>query len=181
MVELHQMRPPVGFFALSLGLGLAACSSNNDTSAAPGSNSAGADSPVVSCAADPRAETFKENLTQQGDSLKSKKPGFSFVLVKGTDEPPAVENQSWTLKILDANGKPVTDAQVTLPSGNARPADPWMPDHGHGSVGAAKSNGDGTYTISNLYFFMAGIWSTYISATSGSTTDSTTFTFCVGG
>ena len=35
--------------------------------------------------------------------------------------------------------------------------------------------------IGDLNFFMGGVWSTYISATTGSMTDSTTFTFCVGG
>ena len=94
--------------------------------------------------------------------------------------PPAVDNNTWTLKILDASGQPVKDAVLTFPK-QSHPSDPWMPDHSHGAVPAkAVNNNDGTYTVAPLYFFMGGIWSTYISAQSGSVTDSTTFTFCVG-
>jgi YtkA-like protein len=175
-IELTQMRSAAGIVGLSLGLGLGGCSSSNGASPPTDGNSPATDAEVT-CSKDPRAEVFMENLTHKGDAHQ-----LSFVLTKATIEPPATGNNSWTVKIVDANGQPVKDAKVSLPGGiNGRPADPWMPDHGHGSVGAAMSNGDGTYTIAPLYFFMAGIWSTYLSATTGSTTDSTTFTFCIGG
>jgi hypothetical protein len=94
--------------------------------------------------------------------------------------PLAVDNNMWTLKILDASGQPVKDATLSFPK-NGHPGDPWMPDHTHGTTPAkAKNNMDGTYTITPLYFFMGGVWSLFISATSGSVTDTTTFTFCVG-
>ena len=85
MVELREMRPAVAFLAVTLGIGIGACSSSDGTS----TDSA----PVVTCSKDPRAETFKENLTHPGDNIKKKMPGLTFVLAMATDEPPAVENQ----------------------------------------------------------------------------------------
>ncbi len=41
------------------------------------------------------------------------------------------------------------------------------------------SNGGGNYTVSNLYFFMPGVWMTTFTSTSPS--DSAKFFFCVPG
>jgi hypothetical protein len=178
MAELWRARPVTCFVKLSLlvglgaGLGgLAGCSSNSETSA-------GTDA-AIGCAGDPRTEAFTPNLTHKGMG------GLSFVIAGSNFDPPAVDNNTWTLKILDASGQPVKDAVLTFPAASnpagSTPSDPWMPDHTHGALPAKSvNNGDGTYTIAPLYFFMGGVWSTYISATSGSVTDSTTFTFCVG-
>ena len=130
---------------------------------------------TIGCAGDPRGETFALNMTHKGDSGM-----LSFVIAKANFIPPAVAVNSWTIKILDASGQPVSNATLAFPK-NDHPADPWMPDHSHGAVPArAVNNNDGTYTVTPLYFFMAGIWATYIQATVGSVTDSTTFMFCVG-
>jgi len=62
--------------------------------------------------------------------------------------------------------------------------DPFMPDHGRGtSVHAeAASNGDGTYTIVPLYFFMPGVWRiTFTNAADAGPSDSAAFFFCVPG
>ncbi len=167
MVELTQMRPAAGFLALSLGLGLAACSSGSG---------GGTETEAVGCATDPRVQTLTEGMTHKGDSGK-----FSFTITKADYMPPAAETNIWTVEILDANGKAVKDATLTFPA-NGHPSDPWMPDHPHGDIPAkAVNNNDGTYTVSPLYFFMGGVWSTYILAQSGSITDGTTFTVCVGG
>ncbi len=153
--------------------GLGGCSSSG--SEAPGSNGSQltADG-SVGCTTDPRAEDFTPNLTHKGDSGM-----LSFVIVSANDNPPAVDDNTWRLKILDANGQAVKDAVLSFPA-TVHPSDPWMPDHSHGALPAkAVNNNDGTYTIAPLYFFMGGIWSTYIQANVGSVTDSTTFTFCV--
>jgi hypothetical protein len=144
MVELNRMRQAVGFFALSLGLG--ACSSSNASSAddAGGADNGGA----VGCAKDPRVETMMVNLTHEGDNLKKKMPGLSFVITKADFIPPAAENNTWTLKILDANGQPTKGAVVTFPILEGRPSDPWMPDHSHPAAHAAATpNADGTFTV----------------------------------
>ncbi len=167
MVELTQMRPAAGFLALSLGLGLAACSSGSGT---------GTETEAVGCATDPRVQTLTEGMTHKGDSGK-----FSFTITKADYMPPAAELNTWTVQVLDTNGAAVKDATLTFPA-NGHPSDPWMPDHPHGDNAPMYTNNhDGTYTINQLYFFMGGVWSTYIHAESGTTTDSTTFTVCVGG
>ena len=160
--------------ALSFGvaLGIPGCSSGDPTAPSPGSSS---DSDTIGCTNDPRGEDFTPNLTHKGDSGM-----LSFVIAGSNFSPPAIDDNSWTLKVLDASGQPVKDADLTFPKG-VHPSDPWMPDHPHGAHAAmAVNKHDGTYTVEPLYFSMGGIWSTYVAATSGSVTDSTTFTFCVG-
>jgi hypothetical protein len=152
-------------------LGVLACSSSSDPTAPPPSSVTG----TVGCANDPRGEEFTADLTHKGDS-----GALSFVLAASNFSPPAVDDNSWTIKVLDASSQPVKDAVLTFPVQPGAPSDPWMPDHSHGAhPAAAVNNHDGTYAVDPLYFSMAGIWSTYIEATSGSVTDSTTFTFCV--
>jgi YtkA-like len=180
MAEQTRTRLVPGFITLSLLAtigaalgGLGGCSSNSEAS---GSNSSdvGATDASIGCTSDPRGEDFTLNLTHKGDSGM-----LSFVIVGANDIPPAVDNNTWTLKILDANGQAVSDAVLSFPA-TVHPSDPWMPDHSHGALPAkAVNNKDGTYTVAPLYFFMGGIWSTYIQANVGSVTDSTTFTFCV--
>ncbi len=193
MAEQTRTRSVAGLIAVPLCLAVGAvvgCSSNgnaNPPAGNGGSSGGGGTSDAsqvdstdaaITCTNDPRAEKFALNMTHKGDNEAG--PNLSFVIVGATDNPPAVDNNTWTLKILDASGQPVKDAVLTFPKGQ-HPSDPWMPDHTHGALAAkAVNNGDGTYTVKPLYFFMGGIWSTYISATSGSVTDTTTFTFCIG-
>ncbi len=151
-------------------LGVLACSSSSDPTAPPPSSQTG----TIGCANDPRGEEFTADLTHKGDSGT-----LSFVIAASNFSPPAIGDNTWTLKVLDGSGQPVKDANLTFPSGG-HPSDPWMPDHPHGAhLAGAVNNHDGTYAVWPLYFSMGGIWSTYISAQSGSVTDSTTFTFCV--
>jgi hypothetical protein len=180
MAEQKRTRPVAWFIKLSLCAGIGAalgglggCSSNSEAPAGSGST---AGDGSIGCASDPRGEDFTPDLTHKGDMGM-----LSFVIAGSNFTPPAVANNSWTLKILDASGQPLKDAVLSFPK-LMRPSDPYMPDHSHGAYPAAYTNNhDGTYTVTPLYFFMGGIWSTYIQATSGSSTDSTTFTFCVGG
>jgi hypothetical protein len=179
MAEQRRTRPVTWFIKLSLCAGIGAalgglggCSSNSNPAST--ADSAGSDA-SIGCASDPRAEDFMTNMTHKGPM------GLSFVIVASNFDPPAVDNNTWTLKILDTSGQPVKDAVLSFPPPPMRPSDPYMPDHSHGALPAkAVNNNDGTYTVAPLYFFMGGIWSTYIQATVGSITDSTTFTFCVG-
>jgi hypothetical protein len=174
MIELKRMRPAVGFLALSLGIGVVACSSSSSS----GDDNTGTGTQAVGCSTDPRVETMVPNLTRQGDNLKKGMPGLTFVIAKADYIPPATANNTWTLKVLDMSGQPMNDAVLTFPLAG-HPSDPWMPDHSHPDTHAmAVNNHDGTYTVSPLYFFMAGVWSTYIQAQVGSTTDTTTFTVC---
>jgi hypothetical protein len=190
MAELMRTRPVARLVTMFVALGAATaltgvsgCSSGSEASSTNGANvtagdggDQGSTDASIGCATDPRGEAFTPNLTHKGDSGM-----LSFVIAGSNFSPPAIDDNSWTLKVLDASGQPVKDAVLTFPVDLAvRPSDPWMPDHSHGAVHAmGVNNMDGTYTIAPLYFFMGGIWKTYIVATSGSVTDSTTFTFCV--
>jgi hypothetical protein len=177
MAEQTWPRSVTGLIAMSLclGSGTLGCSSNSETSAGQDPGDAGLDDVTISCANDPRVQPFMLNMTHKGDSGM-----LSFVISGATFNPPAIDNNTWTLKILDSSGQPVKDAMLTFPKG-PHPSDPWMPDHTHGALPAkAVNNMDGTYTVMPLYFFMGGVWSTAMSATTGSLTDTTTFTFCIG-
>jgi hypothetical protein len=187
MAELSGTRPVVRFvtgsFCLACATALAGsgCSSGSASGGSGMGNSVDPDGGIdpgsdssIGCAGDPRGEKFALNMTHKGDSGM-----LSFVIAGSNFTPPAVDDNSWTIKVLDASGQPVKNATLTFPN-NGHPSDPWMPDHSHGAhPAAAVNNHDGTYAVDPLYFSMAGIWSTYIEATSGSVTDSTTFTFCV--
>jgi hypothetical protein len=162
----------VSFVSLVSLVGRAAdCSSG---SAAPGQPDAAApaDGDIVGCLTDPRDDTYAPDLTKPGQS-----GSFQFVLVSADPAPPATLTNTWTVKLL-SGGAPVTGATFSW-----GPKSLWMPDHGHGSTATpqVQDNGDGTYTLTPLYFFMAGLWQVTLTAQSGGTTDTAVFSFCVQG
>ena len=129
----------------------------------------GPDAGVVGCETNPAAQTYVAGMKQAGDGNK-----LSFVLVSSDPAPPLRGTNVWEVKVLDANGQPVTGATLT--------ATPFMPEHGHGSQVVPTISADGQqYKVSNLYLFMPGLWKVTLQATQGSTTDSAAFTFCVAG
>jgi hypothetical protein len=173
--------------------GAIACSS---TSAAPptGGNATDAsptDTGVEDCSTDPLALSYAPNMQQAG-----KAGALKFVLVKSSnvseqgqmvDGAPVVGTNTWVIKVLDQNGAPVTGAMFPpesgWPAGWPVGVYPYMPHHGHGSSSwpMVTDNMDGTYTIANLYLFMAGLWQVTINTKSGTSTDSAVFGFCVQG
>jgi hypothetical protein len=126
----------------------------------------------VGCAADPRVATY-----EPGVFAESQDQTLRVVLDDSEPGPPIVGMNTWTVRVEDAGGAPVTGASMTVA--------PFMPDHGHGSplVPTATANSDGSYTISPLYFFMPGVWRVGITvSTSDASLPSTAdFFFCVGG
>jgi hypothetical protein len=98
---------------------------------------------------------------------------FTFILESAQTAPPEVDSNTWVIKVVDAQGQPVTNA--TFPTIKT-----WMPLHGHSSsvLPTVMSNGDGTYVVS-LYLFMQGLWQITFTAQAGSATDSAMFTFCI--
>jgi hypothetical protein len=152
----------------ALSAGVAACSSNSAGPADPQDSGAADGGNVVGCD-DPKEETYSANMQQAGASSV-----FTFVLVSSDPAPPANDNNTWVVQLLDASGKPITDATFT--------AKATMPTMTHGTTPVTiMSNGDGTYTFTPLYFFMAGLWQVAITATSGAQKDTTSFYFCVAG
>jgi hypothetical protein len=126
----------------------------------------------VGCATDPRVSAYGP-----GAAVESQDQSIRVVLVATDPAAPLVGMNTWTVRVEDASDAAVSDASLTVA--------PFMPDHGHGSplVPVATSNGDGTYAIAPLYFFMPGVWRIGITVSSSDASPSSTvdFFFCVGG
>lgn len=144
---------------------VAACSSNKD---APGGDAGEDSADLVGCD-DPRVQTYAANMQVPGAGKV-----FTFVLVSSNPSPPADETNTWTLQILDASGNPVNGVTGT--------ATPTMPFMSHGTIPVDwTAAGNGTYTLTPLYLFMAGFWEVAITAEAGGKTDSASFYFCIPG
>jgi hypothetical protein len=144
-----------------LALALAACGGS--------SNGGSADSgDVVNCQADSRVLTYSPPVT-----IDSQAKTWKFTLKQSSPAPPARGTDTWNVHVTDANGTALSNLTLT--------AKPFMPDHGHGPAvtPAVANNGNGDYTVTNLYFFMAGVWQ--VTFTAQGSTDSAVFTFCVPG
>ena len=115
-------------------------------------------------------DSYDANLPKAGNAGQ-----IQFVLMNAQPAPPAKGNNTWTLKLLDATGAPIQNATFAIKT--------WMPMMRHGSSIAPRqaANADGTYSISNLYLIMDGIWQVTFTAQSGSMKDTAMYTFCVGG
>jgi hypothetical protein len=161
---------------LSCVAGVAACSSSSGGTGTTGSSTNAANCPTWNDTAD-ALMAYSPDMSQLGESKV-----FNFVLVDANPSPPDLANMTWTLKILDASGQPVKDATFTSPGAGVPAIKTWMPQHGHPStaVPVPTNNGDGTYTISNVYLYMAGVWQVTFNVTAGSMSDSGMFTFCMG-
>lgn len=150
---------------------LAGCSTS---SGSPGSPiDAGTSDSVVSCQNDSRVDQYVANLAKA-----SSDGALKVTLVSSDPAPPAVGTNTWTIKVTDGTGAPMSNAPIKL--------DPFMPDHGHGtSVEAGiAAQPDGAYTITNLYLFMPGVWRLTFSlpgAPDAGPGPSVQFFFCVSG
>ncbi len=141
---------------------IAGCSSQS-------SNPDGGD--VIDCRDDTRVATYAPNLF-----VFSAAHTMRFTLVQANPAPPAQGINTWTLRVADSSGQALPNLALSV--------DPFMPDHGHGSSVRAQANpnGDGTYTITPLYFFMPGVWRiTFTNTVDAGIGDSAVFFFCVPG
>lgn len=155
----------LNILALITASAAAACSSSPPAAAPDG----GGDSGVIGCEGDTRAQAYSPGMSEPGkDSV------LHFELASAAPPPTgSTGTEVWTLKVLDGAGAPVSGA--TFPVMKA-----WMPLHGHGTATIqVTDNKDGTYTLSPLYFYMAGLWEIDITAQSGGKTDSASFFFCL--
>jgi hypothetical protein len=159
----HFLSPTLGILiVLACGAVELGCSSDS-SGGASGTDNGG----KISCKDDPRGMQYVANLEKAGASMK-------FVLMAADPAPPAQGKNTWTLRLLDGGGQPVSGAKVEVV--------PFMPDHGHGSsvVPKVTDKGDGTYSIELVYLIMPGVWQTTITATTASGQDKAVFDFCIG-
>jgi hypothetical protein len=148
-------------FAVSL---FAACGDSGGGTTSP-------DAMTIGCINDPRAMTYTADMMLTMTATQKLK----FELVNSMPGPPVKGNNTWQVKLLDANNQPVTGAMIKVT--------PFMPDHGHGTsvVPQVTPMGDG-YTVTPLYLFMAGLWQVTIEVDSSPAgADSAVFYFCIPG
>jgi hypothetical protein len=128
------------------------------------------DGGAIGCASDPRAETYGADMSKVGDAKV-----LTFILIAANPAPPAIDDNTWTVEVLDSSGSALSDAALSIKT--------WMPDHGHGSpeTPMATLNAGATYSVQPLYLFMNGLWQITITAQAGAVSDTATFSFCVGG
>jgi hypothetical protein len=164
----------LGFWALAC---VAGCSSSSQGAGATGpDDAAAADAAVVGCTG--QGDTYSANMEKPGKNGK-----YTFTLVQATPAPPGLDANTWTLKVVDGSGKAPAMSQVT--------AFPYMPKMGHGSsqVPQLAANPDGTFSVSDVYLFMDGLWQVTFTVTGPETDggaaptaiDSAVYTFCIDG
>jgi hypothetical protein len=154
--------------ALAAGAGVAACSSSSGGET-PGANTAELSDNASNC------PSWTQGLDVYTPALAHEGSTYKFEVTDISPPPPSPGNMTWTLKVVDASGQPVTDATMATPK-------TWMPQHMHSSTAqpSVQANGDGTFTVTNLYLYMPGVWQVTFDVQSGSTADSAVFTFCLG-
>jgi hypothetical protein len=167
-----------GATVLTLALsGLAGgCSSSPAASSAGGAGApeAGADGGgTVGCSG--QGDTYTANLVKPG-SLGV----YTFTLAQASPAPPALNGNTWTLKIADKSGAAPSLAQVVVY--------PFMPLMGHGSdqTPTITANADGTFSATDVNLFMPGLWTVTTSVTATgdagptpATLDKAVYTFCI--
>ena len=157
------------------------CSGSSDTNANANAGDAGPEeasvvdafvAPAALCATDPRAAAYVPGLEQAGMG--------GLVKAKILDMKPAAVTtgvNTWTVQLAGVDGAAMDGATITMPK-------PYMPDHRHYSSGVpqGKAEGaDGKYAITNLNFFMPGIWQITLKVTTATGADTVMYTICVPG
>jgi hypothetical protein len=145
-------------------LGLAAC----------GSSGGGADAEeMVDCSTIQGTDTFVVGLEKTGAQ-----GAIDFKMMSASPAPPARGNNTWVVQINAMQsgvvGSPVDGASMVVT--------PFMPAHQHGTpipVGISPAGMPGQYTLDPVNLWMPGVWETTIQVTSGSTTDSAVYKFCI--
>ena len=155
LLRMQKLTLSVGM--LLLGVPLVSCSTNGDGGSV--------------CGDEERAEPFEAGTT--GDGVN----GTLSIRVDGSDpSPPDLNQNDWTLTVLDTAGSPLDGCTVEV--------DPWMPDHGHGSdsvVGSATGEA-GQYLLEAIDLIMPGFWSVDVQADCGAAgSDHAAFPICIEG
>ncbi|HUS30383.1 MAG TPA: FixH family protein [Kofleriaceae bacterium] len=127
----------------------------------------------VDCTMVTGADTFVVGLEKHGTGGT-----LDFKLMSATPSPPARGDNNWVVQINSMAsgvvGAPVDGAMLQVT--------PFMPAHQHGSpiaVTIAPGTNAGEYNLTPVNLWMPGVWETTIRATSGSTTDSAVYKFCI--
>lgn len=159
----------VASFSLLAGCGGSSSASNGVDAGVATADDVG-DSGLITCQNDARVSAYTAGMAKSTTSGR-----LTYSITSADPSPPARGVNGWTIRVTDATGTPKAGLAIDVL--------PFMPDHGHGSSVEASvtANPDGSYTVGNLYFFMAGVWRVTFSTPSGAGTESVDFFFCVPG
>jgi hypothetical protein len=154
---------------------LAGCGSSETTGTSTGTSTGTTTTTTTDtsvCMVGPTPETFALGLTEA-----STDGSLKMTLVAASPAPPAKGENSWTLKVTDGSGAPVTGASFTVK--------PYMPEHVHGTSIVPQmtpASQPGVYDVGILEFFMPGIWQTTITRDQDAgAPEAVVFTFCIPG
>ena len=115
------------------------------------------------------ATAARDNLNQALDRQTER--GLFRVSVSSAEQPiPMNRIHRWTVKLNDAQGRPVSGAQIAVDGG--------MPEHGHGlptAPKAAPGAQPGTYLINGMKFSMDGWWELKLRIQAGGLQDRVTY------
>lgn len=116
---------------------------------------------------DPRADPWLLPLTKSTSG-----GGFRVSLLEGSPAPPAIGKNTWTLRVTNTSGQPVSGLSLSV--------HPYMPDHGHGTAlpDVIAGTESGTYQIRAMDLFMAGVWQVEVSLGTVQS-DLIVFTYCL--
>lgn len=96
---------------------------------------------------------------EPGMSKLAEPAGVAIELLVAEPSPPVVrDDNTWTLKLNDAEGAPLLGAELLV--------SPYMPKHQHGSAEVlVRELGEGEYRLSRIELIMPGVWEIPISVT----------------
>jgi hypothetical protein len=133
----------------------------------------------VSCAGDPRLDTYAGSLDKGGELGV-----LTFRFSDFSPAQPSRGNNTFHVQVVDAAGA-VMSGDASDPAHVELGVDLFMPDHGHGtSVQPAITFEAGRYTLAPMYLFMPGVWRIEFDARAGDAgemLDRVTLHFCVEG
>jgi len=178
-----------GLLVLAASLGaVAACGSKTATVTGP--NSTDADFSV--CAETPAVHYAPGmSVLSESGAFRAAIEAASTDQASGAPVPTAaIGYDTFTMTVTsvtdgaDAGTPPPVGLTMTTPSigGNGKPADPFMPVHGHGAatVPTITAQGGGAFSVAAIDFFMAGYWELYLNLTPpGGAVDPLTFKICI--
>jgi hypothetical protein len=154
--------------ALVAGTG---CSGSNGNDGSTGGTSGAVMTTSAACAADNRKDIYTAGL-----SKPTATGGLSITLMEATPAPPQKQSNALVLQVIDAAGKPVDGATLSVT--------PFMPDHGHGSSvkPTVMPMGGGVYDVSNVYLPMPGLWRLTVTVQMPNVAaEDAAFQFCIDG
>jgi hypothetical protein len=180
--------------ALSLGAAGASAGCGSKTATVTGQISTDADFSV--CSGTP-AVRYAPGISVLSDSGAYRAAIVTASTDQGSAAPvptAAIGYDTFTLAVTSVtDGGAGSDAGAPAPDGltmtmpaiggtSGKPADPFMPQHGHGAatVPTVTAQGGGAFSVAAIDFFMAGYWELYLDLTPpGAAADPLTFKICI--